>query len=75
MEPGYRGHFSLANHYLRKSLRLFDPQKPEPAHASIELAAEQMETAVKKMHWIISRHEGTEGQHPRKPRSIPRSGR
>jgi tetratricopeptide (TPR) repeat protein len=54
MEPGYRGHFSLANHYLRKSLRLFDPQKPEAAHASIELAAEQMETSVEKMHWIIA---------------------
>jgi hypothetical protein len=54
MEPSFRGHFSLANHYWRKSLSLFDPLKPEPAHASIELAAEQIEIAVKKMHWIIA---------------------
>ena len=53
MEPAFRGHFSLANHYLRKSLRLFDPSQPEPALDSLELGAEQMESAVKKMHWII----------------------
>lgn len=54
MEPGFRGHFALANHYWRKSLRLFDPGNPASAHAAIELAAEHIETAVKKMHWVIA---------------------
>ncbi|MDP3850795.1 MAG: O-antigen ligase family protein [Luteolibacter sp.] len=54
MEPGFRGHFSLANHYLRKGLRAFDAEDPEPALASLELAAEEVETAVKQMHWVIA---------------------
>jgi hypothetical protein len=52
MEPGFRGHFSLANHYLRKGLRSFDPQNPEPTHEALELAAEHMENAVDAMHWV-----------------------
>jgi hypothetical protein len=54
MEPAFRGHFSLANHYLRKSLRLFDPSQPEPALEALEQSADQMETAAKRMHWVIS---------------------
>jgi tetratricopeptide (TPR) repeat protein len=53
MEPGFRSHFSLATHYLRKGLRLFDPEKPEPAHEALELSAAQIEAAVKKMHWVV----------------------
>ena len=53
MEPSFRGHFSLANHYMRKSLRLFRPEEPAQALNSLELAAEQIETAVREMHWII----------------------
>jgi tetratricopeptide (TPR) repeat protein len=53
MEPGFRSHFSLATHYLRKGLRQFDAKKPEPTHAALERSAEHIETAVKKMHWVI----------------------
>jgi tetratricopeptide (TPR) repeat protein len=54
MEPGFRGHFSLANHLLRKSIRQFDPQDPSPALASMEIAAQQIEEAVEQMHWVIA---------------------
>ena len=53
MEPGFRGHFSFATHYLRKGLRTFDPANPEPAHEALELAAEQIEAAAEAMHWVI----------------------
>ena len=53
MEPGFRSHFSFANHLHRKGLRLFDPSDSDPAHDAMEVAAEQMEIAVKKMHWVI----------------------
>jgi tetratricopeptide (TPR) repeat protein len=52
MEPAFRGHFSLASHYLRKGLRLFDAENPEPAQATLELAAEEIEKAAAKMHWV-----------------------
>jgi tetratricopeptide (TPR) repeat protein len=52
MEPGFRGHFSLANHLLRKSIRQFDPQDPSPALASVEIAAQQIEEATAQMHWV-----------------------
>lgn len=54
MEPGFRGHFSLATHYLRKGLRLYRPEDPQPARAALELAAEQIELAVRMMHWVIA---------------------
>lgn len=54
MEPAFRSHFSLATHYLRKGIRIFDPQKPELAHDALEFAAEQIERAVKEMHWVIA---------------------
>ncbi len=54
MEPGFRGHFSLANHLLRKSIRQFDPQDPSPALTSMEIAAQQIEEAVEQMHWVIA---------------------
>jgi tetratricopeptide (TPR) repeat protein len=53
MEPGFRGHFSLAKHYLRKGGRLFDSQNPTAALDALERAAEEVETACKEMHWII----------------------
>jgi tetratricopeptide (TPR) repeat protein len=52
MEPGFRGHFSLAKHYLRKGGRLFDSQNPAAALDSLERAAEEIETACKEMHWV-----------------------
>jgi tetratricopeptide (TPR) repeat protein len=54
MEPGFRGRFSLANHYLRKGLRLFNVENPDPAQAALELAAGEIETAVDQMHWVIA---------------------
>jgi tetratricopeptide (TPR) repeat protein len=53
MEPGFRGHFSLAKHYLRKGGRQFDAQNPAAALKSLERAAEQVEKACEEMHWII----------------------
>lgn len=53
MEPAFRGHFSLATHFLRKGLRQFNPDEPSPALASMETAAQQMEKAVGSMHWVI----------------------
>lgn len=53
MEPCFRCHFALANHYLRKSIRNFDPNQPGPSLDALELAADQMETAVKEMHWVL----------------------
>jgi tetratricopeptide (TPR) repeat protein len=54
MEPGFRAHFSFAGHYLRKGLRLFDPGQPDAGHEALELAAEQIETAVARMHWVTA---------------------
>jgi tetratricopeptide (TPR) repeat protein len=54
MEPGFRGHFSLANHYWRKGLRQFHADAPQPALAALELSAEHIETAARQMHWIIA---------------------
>lgn len=52
MESGFRGHFSLAMHHLRKGGRLFDSQNPAAALDSLERAAEEIEMACKEMHWI-----------------------
>lgn len=52
MEPGFRGHLSFATHYLKKGLREFRPEEPIPALNSLELAAQQIETAVAQMHWV-----------------------
>jgi tetratricopeptide (TPR) repeat protein len=52
MEPCFRSHFAFANHYLRKSIRIFDPKEPHHSLDALELAAEQMEIAVKEMHWV-----------------------
>jgi tetratricopeptide (TPR) repeat protein len=54
MEPGFRGHFSLATHFMRKGLRQFTPEEPAAALNSLELAAEQIEKAVDQMHWLIA---------------------
>ena len=53
MEPAFRGHFSLANHFLRKGLRQFKPEGPTVAVATLEAAAQQMEKSVSMMHWLI----------------------
>ncbi len=52
MEPAYRGHFSLANHLMRKGIRQFSSGDPSVTLASMEIAAQQMDEAVKEMHWI-----------------------
>jgi tetratricopeptide (TPR) repeat protein len=54
MEPAFRGHFYLANHYLRKGLRQFKAANPSPALDSLERASDQIETAVSSMHWTIA---------------------
>lgn len=54
MEPAFRGHFFLARHFLKKSIRLFNTNNPEPASAAIELAASHIELAVESMHWVIA---------------------
>ena len=53
MEPAFRSHFWLANHLMRKGIRLFSPEDPAAALAAMEIAAQQMEEAVEEMHWII----------------------
>ncbi|MEX1049458.1 MAG: O-antigen ligase family protein [Akkermansiaceae bacterium] len=52
MEPGFRAHFWFSKHLLRKGLREFRAYDPAPALAVIEAAAQQMEAAAEKMHWI-----------------------
>ena len=54
MEPAFRGHFSFANHLLRKGLRQFRPEDPATACATLALAAEQIEMAGVQMHWITT---------------------
>ncbi len=54
MEPAFRVHFSLANHLRRKGLRQFQDQNPRDAVQSLELAVQQIEAAVKKMHRIAA---------------------
>ncbi|MEO5917156.1 MAG: O-antigen ligase family protein [Luteolibacter sp.] len=52
MEPGFRGRFSLAKHLMSKGLRQFNPEYPADSLSTVEIAAQQMEEAVKEMHWI-----------------------
>lgn len=52
MEPGFRGHFSLANHHLGKGLKLHNDRNTEAALDSVEIAADEMETACSMMHWV-----------------------
>ncbi len=52
MEPAFRGHFSLANHLMRKGVRLFSASEPEPTLEAMEVAAQQMEQAVTEMPWV-----------------------
>ena len=53
MEPAFRGHFSLANHLMRKGLRQFRAEGPAATLASLETAAREMEESVRMMHWLI----------------------
>ena len=53
MEPAFRGHFSLANHLLRKGLRQFKTEGPSATLVALEAAAQEMEESVKMMHWLI----------------------
>lgn len=59
MEPGFRGHFSLANHLLNKAIRQSGAAEPALALASMEIAAQQIEEAVERMHWVIPDMRGT----------------
>lgn len=52
MEPAFRSHFSLANHLMRKGVRLFSATEPEATLQAMEIAAQQMEDAVKEMPWV-----------------------
>ena len=54
MEPGFRGHFSLAMHLLHKGLRLLHPATLEPARQALEGAADQIEMSVQQMIWLTS---------------------
>jgi len=53
MEPGFRGHFSLAEHHLRKGVRFLEAGQQPAAISSLEAAASEMQTAVSMMHWVI----------------------
>lgn len=53
MEPAFRAHFSLANHLLRKGLRQFSADEPDLTLATLEISAQQIDQAVKEMHWTI----------------------
>ena len=50
MEPAFRAHFSFARHLTSVGRRQSDPVA---AKAIQEVAAQQMEQAVKQMHWVI----------------------
>ena len=50
MEPAFRAHFSFARHLTSVGRRQSDPAA---ATALQEAAAQQMEQAVKQMHWVI----------------------
>ncbi len=52
MEPTYRAHFSLAKHHLQKATRHLEADDSKAAEAQLLLAAQEMETAVAKMHWV-----------------------
>jgi tetratricopeptide (TPR) repeat protein len=54
MEPGFRGHFSLATHQLRKGLKSLDAGNKEAALTSLEISAKEIEAAVSKMHWVTA---------------------
>jgi len=45
MEPGYRAHFSLAVHFLRKGLRLRTPETSDQRFTYLTRAAEEIEIA------------------------------
>ncbi len=53
MEPGFRTHFSLAIHFLRKGLRQFSRDDPSKALDSLELASEHIETAIKESNQVL----------------------
>ncbi len=51
MEPSFRAHYSLVKHLMQKGRRQFNIEYPADSLATLEIAAQQMEAAVKKMHW------------------------
>ncbi len=53
MEPAFRSHLSLANHLMQKGARIFNAEDPEPTLEAMEIAAQQMEESVTKMHWVM----------------------
>ncbi len=57
-EMGFRGHYSFANHYFRKGLRLFDPSDPSPAVSALEMARTELDHAFKQTPIWALRGEG-----------------
>jgi tetratricopeptide (TPR) repeat protein len=53
MEPAFRGHLSLANHLMKKGVRIFSADDPGPTLEAMEIAAQQMEESVTEMHWVV----------------------
>ena len=53
MESGFRGHFWLANHHLRKGERLFNAKNSAGALVSLERAAEEIEKSCEEMPWVF----------------------
>lgn len=52
MESAFQAHYSLAKHLLRKGIRQFNTEDPDPTLASLETAAQQIEQSIKETHWI-----------------------
>lgn len=53
MEPCFRAHFFLSKHLMTKALRQFDSTDPTLALSTMETSAQEMEEAIKQMHWEI----------------------
>lgn len=51
MEPCFRAHFSFAKYLMTKALRVFDSTNPTEALTTMELSTQEMEGALKQMHW------------------------
>jgi tetratricopeptide (TPR) repeat protein len=52
MELAFQVRFSFANHLLRKGLRQFSAEEPEPTLATMEIAAQQIEQSFSEMGWF-----------------------
>lgn len=54
MEAAFHSHFLFSQALLRKGVRQYSATDPVPTLTTVELAAQQMELAVKEMPWIIA---------------------